>query len=53
MIPREASQQADHAREGPAQNTSKFKERHESCQTEEMPAILKGKADLFTNNELL
>jgi uncharacterized protein YdaT len=34
-------------------HTSKFKERYESCQTEEMPAILKEKADLFTNNELL
>ena len=41
VIPREASQQADYAREDPTQNISKFKERHEDCQTEEMPAGLK------------
>ena len=55
VVPREASQQANYAREGPTRNISKFKERHESCQTEEMLARLKNKkkAGHFANNELL
>ena len=43
VIPREASQQADYAREGPAQNISKFEEYHQSWQTDELPARLKNK----------
>ena len=57
VIPREASQQADYAREGPAQNTSKFDERHESCQTGDASKTLtnnnNNKAGPFTNNKLL